>query len=70
MILYHNLTKNRFNETDLEDAVYNSSVGDIIKFTMSGDALIYDLKDDKEYPSVRTNFLDLFEEVNEVPFYE
>lgn len=68
MIFYHNLTKNWFNETDLEDAVYNSSMGDVIKFTFSGSAMIYDLKDDREYPSIRTEFLDLFEEVNEIKF--
>lgn len=69
MILYHNLTKNWFNETDLEDAVYNSSVGDVIKFTMSGDGTIYDLKTDKEYPSIRTEFIELFEDVDLTPFY-
>jgi len=69
MILYHNLSKPWFNETDLEEAVYNSSIGDVIKFTVSGDARIYDLKTDNEYPHLRTEFLDLFEEVNEVPFY-
>ena len=70
MILYHNLSKPWFNETDLEEAVYNSSIGDVIKFTVSGDATVYDLiKDHNEYPHLRTNFIDLFEEVNEVPFY-
>lgn len=69
MILYHNITKNWFNETDLEDAVFNSSVGDVMKFTMSGDGTIYDLKDNSEYISVGTDFIDLFEEVNEIKFY-
>ena len=40
---YHNLTKNWYNENSYNDAVENSEVGDQIKFTFRGNALVFDL---------------------------
>lgn len=68
-VYYHNLTKNWFNENDYGDAVENSDFGDIIKFSIRGSALIFDLlKEDStieysgEHEWVRDKFLDYFEE--------
>lgn len=40
---WHNLTKGWFNENDYGDAVENSEVGDVIKFSIRGNALMLDL---------------------------
>jgi len=66
-VYYHNLTKGWFNENDYGDAVEKSDVGDIIKFSIRGSALIFDLqKEDStieysgEYEYARDKFLDYF----------
>jgi hypothetical protein len=72
---YHNLTKNWFNENDYGDAVENSEVGDIIKMSFRGNALVIDLlKEDLEIESkgehdwARKQFLDYFKEFHDVDF--
>jgi hypothetical protein len=72
---YHNLTKNWFNENDYADAVENSEVGDVIKMSFRGNALVIDLlKEDLEIESksqhdfARKQFLDYFKEFHEVDF--
>lgn len=68
-VYYHNLTKGWFNENDYGDAVENSDAGDVIKFSIRGSALIFDLlKEDStieysgEYEWARDKFVDYFEE--------
>lgn len=68
-VYYHNLTKGWFNENDYVDAVENSDAGDLIKFSIRGSALMFDLlKEDStieysgEYEWARDKFLDYFEE--------
>jgi hypothetical protein len=72
---YHNLTKNWFNENDYGDAVENSEVGDVIKMSFRGNALVIDLlKEDLtieskgEHDLARKQFLDYFKEFHEVDF--
>ncbi len=72
---YHNLTKNWFNENDYGDAVENSDVGDVIKMSFRGNALVIDLfKEDLEIESkgehhwARKQFLDYFKVFHEVDF--
>jgi hypothetical protein len=74
---YHNLTKKWFNENDYHDAVENSEVGDIIKMSFRGNALIIDLlKEDLEieskgeYQWARDKFLDYFKEHHKVNFID
>ena len=66
---WHNLTKGFFNENDLSDAVENSSKDDIIKFSVRGNALIFDLRiflweieDEGDNNHRREEFLKYFEE--------
>jgi len=70
---YHNLTKNWFNKSDYKDAVESSDIGDIIKISFSGNALVIDLiKEDLEieskgeYAWARKQFLDYFKKFHEV----
>lgn len=76
-VYYHNLTKGWFNENDYGDAVENSELGDIIKFSIRGSALIFDLlKEDStieysgEYEWARDKFMDYFEEFHGQKFTE
>lgn len=64
---YHNITQNWYNENDYGDAVENSEVGDIIKMSFRGNALVIDLlsEDPKfeyagEHDWARDQFLDYF----------
>lgn len=64
---YHNLTKGWFNMNDYGDAVENSDIGDIIKFSIRGSTLLFDLlKEDStieysgENSHYREQFLDYF----------
>lgn len=72
MIFLHNITKNWYNETELIEAVENSEKGDLIKYTISGDAQIYDLK---TLISINKNdikhlFIEKFKEINNENFYD
>ncbi len=40
---YHNITRGWYNENDYGDAVENSEVGDVIKMSFRGNALMFDL---------------------------
>jgi hypothetical protein len=44
----HNITKQFFNETDIEEFVFRSSKDDVIVFTVAGDACINYVHDDKD----------------------
>ena len=64
---YHNLTKGIFNENCLDDAVEGSSIGDVIKMSFRGNALMIDLvKEDLDVENAgehdwdRQQFIDLF----------
>lgn len=68
-VYYHNITKCWYNENDIIDAVENTSIGDVIKFSISGNALLFDMdKIDRstelndEYSWVRLQFNELFEQ--------
>jgi hypothetical protein len=74
-IYYHNLTKNWFNENDYIDAVESSSLGDVIKMSFRGNALMFDLlkedlqiEDKGEHEWARKQFLDYFKQFNGVNF--
>ena len=73
--LYHNLTKNWFNESDYGDAAENSEARDRIKISFRGNALLFDLL--KEDPNIENNgennwareqFLNAFKEFHGVDF--
>jgi hypothetical protein len=73
--LYHNLTKNWFNESDYGDAAENSEARDKIKISFQGNALLFDLL--KEDPNIEFNgennwareqFLNAFKEFHGVDF--
>lgn len=53
-VYWHNLTQGWFNENDCGDAVENSNKNDIIKFSVRGSALIFDLT--KEDPGIESEF--------------
>lgn len=66
---YHNLTQNWFNENDYVDAAENSDVGDIIKMSFRGNALMIDLiyedlkiESKGEHDWAREQFFEKFEE--------
>ena len=72
---YHNLTKNWFNENDYGDAVENSEVGDVIKMSFRGNALVIDLlkedlkiEDKGEHDWARKQFLEYFKKFHGVDF--
>lgn len=72
---YHNLTKGWFNENSYSDAAENSDVGDIIKMTFRGNALVIDLlnydpeiEDNYEHNWARERFLTVFKEFHEISF--
>ena len=72
---YHNLTKNWFNENDYGDAVENSEVGDVIKMSFRGNALVIDLLNEDlkieykgEHDWARKQFLDKFKKFHGVDF--
>lgn len=69
---YHNITKNWYNENDCYTAVENSDVGDVIKFSFRGNALVFDLfvedpeiENKGEHEWARKQFLDYQKEINE-----
>lgn len=71
---YHNLTKGWFNENDFGDAAEQSDKGDDIKFSVRGNAQMFDLKtlepeDAKDYEFVKEQFTEHFKEDNNVDFY-
>lgn len=77
LIYYHNLTQGWFNENSYSDAAENSNPRDIIKFTIRGSALVFDLleedhmiEDHGEYEYARELFLDHFEEFTGYKFTE
>ncbi len=49
MIFYHNITKQLFNITDIDDLLAESKSGDLIMFSESGNALIQPLDGQKRY---------------------
>lgn len=64
-IFYHNITKAWYNKSDLCDAIENSDFCDRIKFSISGNALMFDIyKEDTsieskgEYSWIRKQFKD------------
>lgn len=66
-IYYHNITKGWFNENDLEDAIFESSPNDIVKFSERGNALLFDINTEDsdiestgEYSYVRKEWKDRF----------
>ncbi|ROH98268.1 hypothetical protein EGI16_21565 [Chryseobacterium sp. G0240] len=72
---YHNLTKGWSNENSYSDAAENSDVGDIIKMTFRGNALLIDLlnydseiEDNYEHNWAREQFLRAFKEYHETSF--
>ncbi len=74
-IYYHNITKGWYNEEDMGDAVESSKKGDVIKFSVRGCSVVYDLKtlegdDFDEYGWIRRHLCDYFKEFWEEDFYE
>ncbi|MGK6342877.1 hypothetical protein ACMGDK_11595 [Chryseobacterium sp. DT-3] len=72
---YHNLTKGWFNENSYSDAAENSEIGDILKMTFRGNALVFDLldyypeiEDDHEHDWAREQFLTAFREIHNTSF--
>ena len=49
MIFLHNITKQIFNETDIDDFVCGLDADDLIKFTEPGNALIKDFSELDKY---------------------
>lgn len=73
-VYYHNITKDRYNESDYGDAVELSDKGDLIKFSVRGNAQVFDLEtlepgDAKDYEFARTQFCGYFKELHEEEFY-
>lgn len=73
MIYFHNITKNWYNLNCLVDAVEESDKGDDIKFTVRGNAQVFDLRtlepdDAKDYEYVRREFTEYFKEFHEEEF--
>ena len=72
---YHNITKGWYNENDCGDAVENSYVGDVIKMSFRGNALMIDLlyedleiESKGEHDWARKQFLNYFKEFHEEEF--
>lgn len=64
MIYYHNISKNIYNESDLGDFLSYYCNGDIIKFSKSGNSLVYDMfeenlniESEREFGQIRSEFL-------------
>lgn len=71
-IYIHNITKGFYNE-ELSDAVELSEVGDVIKFSIAGSALVIDLitlEEDRlnEFEYVKEMFLNRFTQFHEEIF--
>jgi len=61
---YHNITKGIFNENCITDAVENSDKNDLIKFSVRGCAIMYDIRtleedDFNEYEYIKEEFFKL-----------
>lgn len=69
-IFYHNLTKRWYNKSCLIDVVESADPNDIIKFSVAGNALLFDIikkGDDEslgEFDDIRQNFLQVYKELN------
>jgi hypothetical protein len=75
-IYFHNITKNWFNCNDLGDAAESSEHGDLIKFSVRGNAQMFDLatltpSDAEDYSHYRQDFIDCFKTFNDgADFFE
>ena len=72
---YHNISKDWYNENDVSDAAENSEVGDKIKISFRGNALMIDLlKEDLkieskgEHEEERNKFLSYFKKYHNINF--
>lgn len=74
-IYYHNITKDWYNENDYGEAVENSEKGDLIKFSVRGNAQMFDLEklepeDAKDYDYAKEQFCNYYYEFTGEYFYK
>jgi hypothetical protein len=65
-VYWHNLTRGWFNESELDEFIEIYDPGDVIMFSIAGNALIYSLTnrnddEDREFDYVRREFLDTYQ---------